>query len=142
MLKASTHHHPVSSWPSKSENVPPNTTQLTWASLLQSESEMALEMAVTQAFRGYGSVYVKIRRDPKQMPFAFCQFTVSCASISDIPCHPIPCYLITDISHSVRKMPRMPFATALVISSSVAHAVARKPRLIVSHSPHLDWSMN
>jgi hypothetical protein len=34
-------------------------------------------MAVTQIFREYGPVYVKIRRDRQQMPFAFCQYTVS-----------------------------------------------------------------
>jgi hypothetical protein len=46
-------------------------------SLLQSESEEALQVAVTQVFREYGPVFVKIRRDAKQMPFAFCQYTVS-----------------------------------------------------------------
>jgi len=32
-------------------------------------------MAVTQVFREYGPVFVKIRRDAKHMPFAFCQYT-------------------------------------------------------------------
>jgi len=32
-------------------------------------------MAVTQLFREFGPVFVKIRRDAKQMPFAFCQYT-------------------------------------------------------------------
>lgn len=50
---------------------------LTESSLLQSESEESLQMAVTQIFREFGPVYVKIRRDAKQMPFAFCQYTVS-----------------------------------------------------------------
>lgn len=45
------------------------------ANLLQSETEEALQVAVTQVFREYGSVFVKIRRDSKQMPFAFCQYT-------------------------------------------------------------------
>ncbi|KAJ5040422.1 uncharacterized protein L3040_006078 [Drepanopeziza brunnea f. sp. 'multigermtubi'] len=45
------------------------------ANLLQSEADEALEVAVTQVFREYGTVYVKIRRDTKQMPFAFCQYT-------------------------------------------------------------------
>ncbi len=31
-------------------------------------------------FRRYGTVFVKIRRDPKNMPYAFCQFTVSLPS--------------------------------------------------------------
>ncbi|KAE8440775.1 hypothetical protein EG329_006592 [Mollisiaceae sp. DMI_Dod_QoI] len=45
------------------------------ANLLQSESDEALEVAVTQVFREYGVVFVKIRRDAKHMPFAFCQYT-------------------------------------------------------------------
>jgi hypothetical protein len=45
--------------------------------LLQSETEEALQAAVTKVFSEYGIVFVKIRRDPKQMPFAFCQYTVS-----------------------------------------------------------------
>ncbi|KAF7913933.1 uncharacterized protein EAF01_000339 [Botrytis porri] len=45
------------------------------ANLLQSENEDSLQMAVTQVFREYGPVYVKIRRDGKHMPFAFCQYT-------------------------------------------------------------------
>ena len=51
---------------------------LTSHSLLQSENEDSLQMAVTQVFREYGPVYVKIRRDGKHMPFAFCQYTVGC----------------------------------------------------------------
>ena len=46
-------------------------------SLLQSETDESLEVAVTQVFREFGSVWVKIRRDGKQMPFAFCQYRVS-----------------------------------------------------------------
>lgn len=38
---------------------------------------MSLEAAVTRAFCVYGTVFVKIRRDPNDMPFAFCQYTVS-----------------------------------------------------------------
>ncbi|CAG8977842.1 hypothetical protein HYALB_00011648 [Hymenoscyphus albidus] len=45
------------------------------ANLLQSESEESLQVAVTQVFREFGPVYVKIRRDAKHMPFAFCQYT-------------------------------------------------------------------
>ncbi|KAH6714345.1 hypothetical protein BKA61DRAFT_673641 [Leptodontidium sp. MPI-SDFR-AT-0119] len=45
------------------------------ANLLQSEGDEALEVAVTQIFREFGTVYVKIRRDAKHMPFAFCQYT-------------------------------------------------------------------
>lgn len=45
------------------------------ANLLQSETDEALEVAVTQVFREFGTVFVKIRRDSNQMPFAFCQYT-------------------------------------------------------------------
>lgn len=39
--------------------------------------DIALEAEVTRAFSQFGTVFVKIRRDAKNMPFAFCQFTVS-----------------------------------------------------------------
>jgi hypothetical protein len=41
-------------------------------------------MAVTQVFREFGPVFVKIRRDAKQMPFAFCQYTVSISTYLSI----------------------------------------------------------
>ncbi|KHJ30582.1 putative rna recognition domain-containing protein [Erysiphe necator] len=44
-------------------------------SLLQSESDEALAAAVLEVFREFGTVFVKIRRDAKHMPFAFCQYT-------------------------------------------------------------------
>ena len=46
-------------------------------SLTQSDTDDQLEYAVTQAFQQFGNVYVKIRRDARQMPFAFAQYTVS-----------------------------------------------------------------
>ncbi|KAI1432442.1 hypothetical protein GGR50DRAFT_697072 [Xylaria sp. CBS 124048] len=45
------------------------------ANLPESKSDEALEVAVTRGFSIYGPVFVKIRRDPKNMPFAFCQYT-------------------------------------------------------------------
>lgn len=36
-----------------------------------------LESQLTQVFSKFGVVYVKIRRDTRNMPFAFCQYTVS-----------------------------------------------------------------
>jgi hypothetical protein len=39
-------------------------------------------MEVTKIFREFGPVFVKIRRDAKQMPFAFCQYTVRVSLIS------------------------------------------------------------
>jgi hypothetical protein len=45
-------------------------------SLTQAESDDALEAEVTRVFSEFGTVFVKIRRDQRNMPFAFCQFTV------------------------------------------------------------------
>lgn len=50
--------------------------RLTASSLLQGESDESLEASVTDVFRDYGKVWVKVRRDHKNMPFAFCQYTV------------------------------------------------------------------
>jgi hypothetical protein len=50
--------------------------ELTIDSLPQPKDDQALEAAVTREFRKFGTVFVKIRRDIHQMPFAFCQFTV------------------------------------------------------------------
>lgn len=36
-----------------------------------------LEAELTRVFSQYGIVFVKIRRDSRNMPFAFCQYTVS-----------------------------------------------------------------
>ncbi|KAI1311253.1 hypothetical protein F5Y03DRAFT_382362 [Xylaria venustula] len=47
------------------------------ANLPESKSDTVLEVAVTKAFSAFGPVFVKIRRDPKNMPFAFCQYTDS-----------------------------------------------------------------
>lgn len=46
-------------------------------SLTQTVRDDKLEEEVTRIFSRYGTVFVKIRRDGRQMPFAFCQFTVS-----------------------------------------------------------------
>lgn len=46
-------------------------------SLPESVEDTHLEAEVTRAFSEYGTVFVKIRRDARNMPFAFCQFTVS-----------------------------------------------------------------
>ncbi|KAI0118191.1 hypothetical protein GGR51DRAFT_554684 [Nemania sp. FL0031] len=47
------------------------------ANLPESKSDTVLEVAVTKVFSAFGPVFVKIRRDPKNMPFAFCQYTDS-----------------------------------------------------------------
>jgi hypothetical protein len=49
---------------------------LTHLSLHQGQSERDLQSAVQAVFSAYGKVYVKIRRDPAGMPYAFCQFLV------------------------------------------------------------------
>ena len=46
-------------------------------SLPQSRSDEAIEAEVTRKFAGFGTVYVKIKRDHKDMPFGFLQYTVS-----------------------------------------------------------------
>ena len=43
---------------------------------MQSETDEQLEYAVTEAFQRFGNVYVKIRRDARQMHLAFAQYTV------------------------------------------------------------------
>ncbi|KPM45110.1 hypothetical protein AK830_g1505 [Neonectria ditissima] len=45
------------------------------ANLAQGYSDVALYNEVTRIFGEYGSVYVKIKRDKRGMPFAFVQFT-------------------------------------------------------------------
>ncbi|KAG6033795.1 hypothetical protein E4U41_006802 [Claviceps citrina] len=44
-------------------------------SLSQPYDDRTLELEVTKAFSQFGEVWVKIKRDGSQMPFAFCQFT-------------------------------------------------------------------
>ncbi|KFY07275.1 hypothetical protein V492_07286 [Pseudogymnoascus sp. VKM F-4246] len=47
------------------------------ANLNSQHDEVELEAAVTEIFRKYGTVYVKITRDKKNMPMGFVQFTNS-----------------------------------------------------------------
>ncbi|KAI9824679.1 MAG: hypothetical protein M1819_000832 [Sarea resinae] len=44
------------------------------ANLSSSRTDDELQESVTDAFKGFGSVYVKIRRDARMMPYAFCQY--------------------------------------------------------------------
>lgn len=48
-------------------------------SLPENRDDWTIEAAVKHEFEKFGIVYVKIRRDPNGMPFAFVQFTVSIA---------------------------------------------------------------
>ncbi len=47
------------------------------SSLVSARTDDQLELAVKDVFQTFGPVYVKIRRDSKGMPFAFCQYEVS-----------------------------------------------------------------
>ncbi|KAL8922203.1 MAG: hypothetical protein Q9172_003664 [Xanthocarpia lactea] len=53
--------------------LPPNACVFV-ANLTQSKSDDQLEHSVSDVFQAFGNVYVKIRRDSKGMPFAFCQY--------------------------------------------------------------------
>ena len=53
---------------------------------MQSETDEQLEYAVTEAFQRFGDVYIKIRRDSRQMPFAFAQYTVRLTPFSPGRC--------------------------------------------------------
>lgn len=46
-------------------------------SLSQHHDDLTLMSAVTKVFNKYGTVFVKIKRDKRQMPFGFAQYTVS-----------------------------------------------------------------
>lgn len=47
------------------------------SSLPEGVDDTRLEAEVTRHFSRFGTVFVKIRRDARNMPFAFCQYTVS-----------------------------------------------------------------
>lgn len=40
------------------------------------KDDIALEAAITREFSKFGTVFVKIKRDNKNIPFGFCQYTV------------------------------------------------------------------
>lgn len=63
---------------SQSEYIPQVDIKfLTTSSLVSARTDDQLELAVKNVFQTFGTVYVKIRRDSKGMPFAFCQYAVS-----------------------------------------------------------------
>ncbi|TLD33093.1 hypothetical protein PspLS_01436 [Pyricularia sp. CBS 133598] len=57
------------------QGVYPSTACVFVANLPQLQDDQSLEAAITREFSKYGTVFVKIRRDKDQMPFAFCQYT-------------------------------------------------------------------
>jgi hypothetical protein len=84
MRSQSIHLSGASLLQSESDAGCPKVQCLHFKSLLQSESDGNLYAAIYQTFREYGKIYIKIRRDAKQMPFAFCQFTVSFGDLNFI----------------------------------------------------------
>ncbi|KAH8121130.1 hypothetical protein FP744_10002082 [Trichoderma asperellum] len=57
------------------QNIYPSSACVFVANLSQTFDDGRLEVEVTKYFSQFGTVFVKIRRDGRQMPFAFCQFT-------------------------------------------------------------------
>ncbi|KAM0465357.1 hypothetical protein ACHAPV_001403 [Trichoderma viride] len=57
------------------QNIYPSSACVFVANLSQNFDDGRLEVEVTKYFSQFGTVFVKIRRDGRQMPFAFCQFT-------------------------------------------------------------------
>ncbi|KAH0497173.1 hypothetical protein TgHK011_004502 [Trichoderma gracile] len=57
------------------QDIYPSSACVFVANLTQAVDDRRLEIEVTKYFSQYGTVFVKIRRDSRQMPFAFCQFT-------------------------------------------------------------------
>ncbi|KAK4077359.1 uncharacterized protein Triagg1_3691 [Trichoderma aggressivum f. europaeum] len=57
------------------QNIYPSSACVFVANLTQAFDDRKLEIEVTKYFSQFGTVFVKIRRDSRQMPFAFCQFT-------------------------------------------------------------------
>ncbi|KAL9609965.1 MAG: hypothetical protein Q9167_005293 [Letrouitia subvulpina] len=68
--------------------LPPNACVFV-ANLTQSKSDDQLEYSVSTVFQAFGNVYVKIRRDGKGMPFAFCQYEITGGRISETEAHQV-----------------------------------------------------
>ena len=51
--------------------------ELTSGSLPRELADEVLEYKLKEKFDAFGTVYVKIKRDYRGMPYAFCQFEVS-----------------------------------------------------------------
>ncbi|KAK4189171.1 hypothetical protein QBC35DRAFT_546712 [Podospora australis] len=64
-----------STGPVDAQGIYPATACVFVANLPEPRDDLALEAAVTRAFSQFGTVFVKIRRDSNNMPFAFAQFT-------------------------------------------------------------------
>jgi len=76
MLKSST--LPVHAFLLPSESLPVRCqAQTDLLSLPESKDDHSLIAELTREFSRFGTVSVKIRRDGRNMPFAFCQYTAS-----------------------------------------------------------------
>lgn len=75
MLKRCFLRLPVYSLPSKLTPEVMDVTANTY-SLSSLRTDDQLDFSVTKVFQEFGTVWVKIRRDSKGMPFAFCQYEV------------------------------------------------------------------
>lgn len=78
-------------------------------SLTQTKGDAILEAEVTRVFSDYGTVFVKIRRDQKNMPFAFCQYTVRTFISPAV----VRVSLINRITASVMRTPKLLLHTAM-----------------------------
>ncbi|KAL8772027.1 MAG: hypothetical protein Q9209_002692 [Squamulea sp. 1 TL-2023] len=63
--------------------LPPNACVFV-ANLTQAKSDDQLEHSVSEVFQAFGNVYVKIRRDSKGMPFAFCQYEAGRTALNSL----------------------------------------------------------
>lgn len=79
---------------------------LTAYSLLKTATDDRLAEDIVRVFGEYGAVDVKVRRDSREMPFAFVQYTVSVRRLDED---------IADISFSVSKMPLVQFSLAIPV---------------------------
>lgn len=75
--KSSTLQKPAFLLPSKFFSIVLRTLTRTSSSLSKIDDDATLKVEVTKLFSEYGECFTKIKRDHKQTPFAFCQFTVS-----------------------------------------------------------------
>lgn len=91
-------------------------------SLASGSSDEELTDAVTEVFGQFGTVYVKIRRDSRGMPYAFCQYTVR-----DVP-HALAPLVQSLTLRRTRTMPRMPSSSGRTRSSAAGNVAPRSPR--------------
>ncbi|KAG5998259.1 hypothetical protein E4U43_002462 [Claviceps pusilla] len=77
VLSSPSKNEPLQTNPSSidAQGIYPGTACMFVANLSQPYDDRALELEVTKCFSQFGEVWVKIKRDGSQMPFAFCQFT-------------------------------------------------------------------